>query len=230
MQREQLADDTRRAVSLSLRPFHAAALRWPDGSTWLFARLVLLTVVPSACVLWFMNEAVTVESAAARQRVLEAYRGQLRLVRSRLDGVWRAQPTRIDGGSAPAQRFAQLVTDGAADGAVLLDDDGHVAYPHRDEPRDPTAADLERRIAALETLSGDARPQRSTPSPPGERLQPRPPRRSRLMLMDRLRALAPNVSLPTQAALHLSLEMLGAERPRPSRTSSVRPRSPTSGR
>jgi signal transduction histidine kinase len=33
--------------------------------------------------------------------------------------------------------------------------------------------------------------------------------------MDRLRALAPNVSLPTQAALHLSFEMLDAERPAP---------------
>ena len=33
--------------------------------------------------------------------------------------------------------------------------------------------------------------------------------------MDRLRALAPNVLLPTQAALQLSLEMLGAERSAP---------------
>ena len=37
----------------------------------------------------------------------------------------------------------------------------------------------------------------------------------RLMLMERLRKLAPNVALPTEAALRLSIEMLGAERPAP---------------
>ena len=33
--------------------------------------------------------------------------------------------------------------------------------------------------------------------------------------MDRLRQLSPNVRLPTEAALRLSLEMLDAERPSP---------------
>jgi hypothetical protein len=41
------------------------------------------------------------------------------------------------------------------------------------------------------------------------------PASERVRLMDRLRKLAPNVALPTQAALHLSLEMLDAERPAP---------------
>ena len=41
------------------------------------------------------------------------------------------------------------------------------------------------------------------------------PAAERLQLMDRLRELAPNVSLPTQAALRLSIEMLDAERPAP---------------
>ena len=63
---------------------------WLDGSAWLFVLLALLTVLPAACVLWFMNDALTRESATSHQRVLEAYRGQLRLVRSRLDPIWRA--------------------------------------------------------------------------------------------------------------------------------------------
>jgi signal transduction histidine kinase len=41
------------------------------------------------------------------------------------------------------------------------------------------------------------------------------PAAERLSFMTRLRALAPNVSLPTEAALRLSLEMLDAERPTP---------------
>src|SRR4029079_4486469 len=61
-----------------------------DGSVWLFVLLALLTLLPAGCVLWFMNDALARESAASHQRVLEAYRGQLRLVRSRLDPIWRA--------------------------------------------------------------------------------------------------------------------------------------------
>src|SRR6266850_127571 len=41
------------------------------------------------------------------------------------------------------------------------------------------------------------------------------PAGDRLRLMDDLRSLSPNVSLPTQAALQLSLDMIDAERPEP---------------
>ena len=57
---------------------------------WPFAVLVVVMLLPAAFALWFMNEAITTQASAARQRVLEAYRGQLRLVRSRIDANWRA--------------------------------------------------------------------------------------------------------------------------------------------
>ena len=66
----------------------------------LFALLVLMTIVPAAFVLWFMNAAVTAESESARQRVREAYRGQLRLVR-----VWtRCGVPTSPGSPRPARR------------------------------------------------------------------------------------------------------------------------------
>jgi signal transduction histidine kinase len=157
---------------------------WLDGSTWVFVLLALLTLVPAACVLWFMNEALARESDASRQRVLEAYRGQLRLVRARLDPLWRAHAASLDapGGSAslggPAEagphrdaerHFEALVTSGQADGAVLLAADGSIVYP------DAAA-------------------------------------RAQLQQMERLRQADPNVVLPTQAALWLSIEMTRAER------------------
>jgi hypothetical protein len=71
----------------------------PGG--WLLVLLVLLTLLPSAGVLWFMNAAVTSESAAAQQRVMEAYRGQLRLVRARLDPLWRAHVAKLDATGSP---------------------------------------------------------------------------------------------------------------------------------
>ena len=66
---------------------------------------MLLTLLPSAGVLWFMNAAVTSEQAAAQQRVIEADRGQLRLVPARMDPLWRAHMTRLEGAG---WRYSQL--------------------------------------------------------------------------------------------------------------------------
>jgi signal transduction histidine kinase len=90
---------------------------------------MLLALVPAGFVLWFMNAAVTAESESARQRVLEAYRGQLRLVRARLDPLWRAHAGRLAVAGTPAERFEQLVTAGLAEGVVLLDARGTVIFP-----------------------------------------------------------------------------------------------------
>jgi signal transduction histidine kinase len=95
----------------------------------LFALLVVLTIVPAAFVLWFMNAAVAAESEAARQQVREAYRGQLRLVRARLDPLWRAQVARLSGHGSPGEQFERLVADGLAEGVVVLDAGGNVVFP-----------------------------------------------------------------------------------------------------
>ena len=191
---------------------------WLDGSAWLFVLLALLTVLPAACVLWFMNDALTRESATSHQRVLEAYRGQLRLVRSRLDPIWRAHAARLNtSGVRPAQRFAELMADQAAEGAILLTADGAVDYPDRSGARGRDTAAIEQQLAtAAAATTADAR------GPIVESIAARLndysasiPAGDRLRLMDQLRELAPNVSLPTQAALRLSIEMLDAERPAP---------------
>jgi two-component system, OmpR family, phosphate regulon sensor histidine kinase PhoR len=189
---------------------------WLDGSAWVFVLLALLTLVPAACVLWFMNEALTRESDASRQRVLEAYRGQLRLVRARLDPLWRAHAASLDAAGDPEQQFQKLMVTQMADGVVLLDRDGVVTFPDRDAGHSRQGSEIERRLNALGAFN---------PKPGAEDLEAvaarlndyttHLPARERLKLMDRLRMLGPNVSMPTQAALQLSLEMLDAERPAP---------------
>src|SRR5688572_26843520 len=99
-----------------------------DRSIWLFVLLVLAMLLPAAFVLWFMNEAVTAQSAAAERSVRESYRAQLRLVRSRVEAHWREEATALNGDGDPQQRFADLVGDGA-DGAVFFGEDGRVAFP-----------------------------------------------------------------------------------------------------
>jgi signal transduction histidine kinase len=141
-------------------------------TTRLFALLVLLTIVPAAFVLWFMNAAVSAENESARQRVREAYRGQLRLVHARLDPLWRGHAARLAVTGTPAERFERLVADGLAEGVVVLDAAGAVVFPD---------AEARRRLAE----------------------------------MDAQRARDPQVFLPTQAALRLSIELVDAERPSP---------------
>ena len=101
-------------------------------TTRLLVLLVLLTVLPAMGMLWLMNRAVATETAAGQQHVLEAYRGQLRLVRSRLDPIWRAHAEHLEEGDAtPEERFTRLVTQEQADGVLVLGGDGTLLYPDR---------------------------------------------------------------------------------------------------
>ena len=100
--------------------------------TWLLVLFLILGIVcPTACLVWFMNDAAESQSLAARQEVLEAYRGQLRLVRERVDSYWQSQAARLDTEAArrTPEDFAHLVKSGAADSVIILRDDGSPLYP-----------------------------------------------------------------------------------------------------
>ena len=159
-----------------------------------------------------MNAAVANDEAAAQERILAAYRGQLHLVRSRLDALWRAQAQRLNATGDSSTEFNRLITGEAAEGAVLLDESGYVAFPWTDANGD--LATIEAKVAAASRLTPPARDAAIADiaarlNDYGRHL----PAGDRLRLMDDLRALAPNVWLPTQAALQLSLDMVDAERP-----------------
>src|SRR4030095_16366660 len=102
------------------------------------------------------------------------------------------------------------------EGGILLGTDGSVEFPdrHATQGRDTES------ISQAIVTAGDAKPEARGPliETIAARLNDYAtpiPARERLMCMDRLRRLAPNVSLPTEAALRLSTEMLDAERPAP---------------
>jgi signal transduction histidine kinase len=179
------------------------------------ALLLVAIAVPAAFLLWFMNDAVATQAAAARQSVLDAYRSQLRLVRARVDSHWRTHASQLNAsGGAPETLFAHLVLEHQADGVVLLNDDGTVAYPQCCEPAQATPVDRQllaaqsleendpRRASALEQMT--ARLNDYAAAMPAPR---------RLALMGELRVLAPHVRLPTEAALRLSAAMVGRGMP-----------------
>ena len=100
-----------------------------ERNTSLILLLVLLTLLPAAFVIWFMNEAVQVQADASRRGTLEGYRAQLRLVRSRVEALWEAHAARLNGRGDPAQRFGELMLAVEGDGAILFDEYGRVAFP-----------------------------------------------------------------------------------------------------
>ena len=128
--------------------------RWTLGfGAWsLPALLLIAVVVPSACVLWFMNEAVEHQAAATRQAVADAYRGQLRLVRARLVSAWRSRTEAMNREGTPnaAVVFKTLVTTGAADSVIVLGNERAPAYPallRADVRQADPAASEEQRVA-----------------------------------------------------------------------------------
>jgi signal transduction histidine kinase len=115
-----------------------------DGGRWLVPVLLLIGVLaPTACVLWFMNAAIDNQRDASRRKLAEAYRGQLKLVRDRMESYWDQRAADLEreahDGTAPAI-FARIVERGLADSAVCLNRDGSAAYPALATPvaPDPT--------------------------------------------------------------------------------------------
>jgi signal transduction histidine kinase len=92
-------------------------INWDRGA-WLLALFLLLGVLaPSGSVLWFMNDAARSQAETARQRVTEAYRAQLGMLRERADAWWRARAAALNG------------LEAGADAVVPFDDRGAPVYP-----------------------------------------------------------------------------------------------------
>ena len=103
----------------------------PSGS-WLILLLLLAALVPSVCLLWFMNQAVHNARLAVRQKLADAYRANLSLVQNQLEAYWRQGAAALDAEAArlsPPALFAQQVRAGLADAVICFDSASNVAYP-----------------------------------------------------------------------------------------------------
>ena len=137
----------------------------------LVALLVLAVVVPSASVLWFMNEAVASQAAATRAALTDAHRAQLRAARERLRSHWRTIAQQLDAnlpGPAP-EAFKRLVVAGTVDSAIVRSagGDGGSAYPSvaRTSLADPS--DASERARAVQQIVRDLAAERRS----GEAIQ-----------------------------------------------------------
>lgn len=115
--------------------------------------LLIVVVVPTIGVLWFVRVAMENEQLASRQRLTNAYRTQLRFVKHQLDAYWSELAARCeprDDSVSPQRQFADVVTSRAADAVVYYDDLGNTLYPPPQstsitaENSDPAWAEAER--------------------------------------------------------------------------------------
>jgi signal transduction histidine kinase len=104
-----------------------------DHRAWPVILLLLAAVmVPTACVLWFMNKAMQNERLAIRQKLVDAYRGQLTLLQTELGEAWnkRIQALeKIASENSSAVVFLKCVQSGLAESVICFSQTGEVTYP-----------------------------------------------------------------------------------------------------
>src|SRR5258708_1552542 len=126
--------------------------------------LLLVVLVPSVCLLWFMNQAVQNERLAVRQKLMEAYRVHLALAQERLATFWRETSIELDTQAtklAAPVFFERQIESGLADAVVCLDQNGAVAYPDTPlppklEPPDRAWNEVQMREATEPLAAADA--------------------------------------------------------------------------
>lgn len=110
-------------------------MRGPRPNRSLLGVLLLLLVVvlvPTAGVVWFMTAAMRNERAAVRETLTAAYRARLAGLAEQVETEWEERRERLDAvGSeeSAAEAFASLVRAGVADSVVLYDERGRPLYP-----------------------------------------------------------------------------------------------------
>jgi len=163
-----------------------------------------------------MREAMRNERMAVREKLAEAYRGQLSLVHAQAVERWNHRLARLDSSEPDTVRFERCVRDGLADSIICFDAQGHVAYPRSpagDEQGRSVAANAE--LLALEQWADKTDPQFKDAA---ARLRDRVtnyaadtlPSAQRRFLMHELKRLDPTVEFPTLAAEELAARYLEA--------------------
>jgi signal transduction histidine kinase len=126
--------------------------------------LAAIVVLPTACVLWLLSDALESSRLAMRQRLSELYRGPLARAGEALEERWRrsleALALRARGLSVvEAQRlFEALIQEGRVDGIILRDASGELLYPgsSREGALGAEPPELWERAERLEHVDGNA--------------------------------------------------------------------------
>jgi len=95
--------------------------------------LLIVVLVPTACLLWFMNRAIENERLAMRKTLEDACRRDLSDSQERLEQFWQHRVAALEEWALrePASAvFAQCLRSGWADSVVCYDGQGRIIYPN----------------------------------------------------------------------------------------------------
>ena len=174
---------------------------WP-----MLALLLLVVVVAIGCVLWFMREAMQNERMAVRQKLADAYRGQLALAQERALDQWTRALARLDEAEPGPAMFARAVREGWADGVVCFDAEGRVVYPQANAKNRVAEANAE--LLALENAPQDQSLAEKLRARVRDYKSREMPSAQRRFLMRELQRLVPGMNFETQTSEDLVAQFL----------------------
>jgi signal transduction histidine kinase len=114
-----------------------------DNQLWPVLLLLLVVMIPTACIVWFTKKAIHTERLAARQKLHEAYTSHLFLVAAQVNRRVSEVLDRLEAvaaGKPHMAAFVACVEQNLADSVACFESDGRLAYPDLPPPvRTPPA-------------------------------------------------------------------------------------------
>ncbi len=98
---------------------------------WVVLLLAVAVILPTACLLWFMNKVVKSERLVVRQRLTTFYKGRLIEVTGKVGEQWAEACRQLERKPSvhPYRQFVAAVGQGGYDGLLVYDDGGQRLYP-----------------------------------------------------------------------------------------------------
>jgi signal transduction histidine kinase len=97
---------------------------------WVVSLLAVAVVLPTVCLLWFMNEAIDNERFVIRQKLVLLHNDQLEKARRKADEEWARRCRRLEDDEAhPYRLLAEIVAQGDCDALLMCDPSGRRLYP-----------------------------------------------------------------------------------------------------
>lgn len=98
---------------------------------WVVLLLIVAVILPTVCLLWFMNEAIENERLVIRQKLVTFYKNQLNEAMRSIDDDWAARCARFGQAESthPYQEFVAAAGQDGCDALLIYDDAGQRLYP-----------------------------------------------------------------------------------------------------
>jgi signal transduction histidine kinase len=98
---------------------------------WVVLLLAVAVILPTVCLLWFMNEVVKSERLVVRQKLTTFYKAQLAEVTGKVNDKWAESGRHLERrpSLSPYRQFAAAAGQNDYDGLIIYDDTGRRLYP-----------------------------------------------------------------------------------------------------